>query len=208
MLQCWRRTGHLLSFFVPTPEYLTAQEPPPQGISHPRQKKMLMPGDQPGGGWVLGAAGIDWCITRSPLESNKAWATPRSNSVRDSKFATNIPVTFTWESFLEWSSCYISWRIHKIFLNESSLKVTYRAKAGTGCSNHYIQWISTREANYIINSIVINPVDSVIHLLNNWTCSSGSGPSDKGGAGYPDPEITGRGGRSPKFFFSASVGLV
>ena len=48
---------------------------------------------------------------------------------------------------------------------------------------------------------MINPVDSVIHLLNNWTCSSGSGPSDKGGAGYPDPEITGRGGRSPKFFF-------
>ena len=103
--------------------------------------------------------------------------------------------------FLEWSSCYIPWRIHKIFLNESSLKVTYRTKAGTGCSNHYIQWISTREANYIINSIVINPVDSVIHLLNNWTCSSGSGPSDKGGASYPDPEITGRGGRSSKFFF-------
>ena len=64
-----------------------------------------------------------------------------------------------------------------------------------------IQWISTREANYIINWIVINPVDSVIDLLNNWTCSSGSGPSDKGGAGYPDPEITGRGGRSPQFFF-------
>ena len=60
MLQCWRRTGHLPSFFVPTPGDLTAQESPPPGICHPRRKKMLMPGGQPGGG--LGAAGIDWWI--------------------------------------------------------------------------------------------------------------------------------------------------
>ena len=39
MLQCWRRTGGL-----------TIQESPPPGICHPRQKKMLMPGGQPGGG--------------------------------------------------------------------------------------------------------------------------------------------------------------
>ena len=38
---------------------------------HPREfaiqgKKMLMPGGQPGGGGgVLGAGGIDWCITSS-----------------------------------------------------------------------------------------------------------------------------------------------
>ena len=38
----------------------TAQESPPQGISHPRQNKMLMPEGQTGG--RLGAAGIDWCI--------------------------------------------------------------------------------------------------------------------------------------------------
>ena len=39
MLQCWRRTGHLPSFFVPTPGHLTAQESPPPGICLPRQKK-------------------------------------------------------------------------------------------------------------------------------------------------------------------------
>ena len=31
MLQCCRRTGHLPSFFVPTPGDLTAQESLPQG---------------------------------------------------------------------------------------------------------------------------------------------------------------------------------
>ena len=34
-------------FFVPTPGDLTAQESPPPGICHPRQKKCLCPG---GGG--------------------------------------------------------------------------------------------------------------------------------------------------------------
>ena len=63
MLQCWRRAGHLPSFFVPTPGDLTAQESPPPGICHPRQKKCLMPGGQPGGRRGLGAGGIDWCIT-------------------------------------------------------------------------------------------------------------------------------------------------
>ena len=49
-LQFWWRTVHLPSFFVPTPGGLTAQESPPPGIFHPRQKKMmLMPGGQPGG---------------------------------------------------------------------------------------------------------------------------------------------------------------
>ena len=34
------------------PGDLTAQEFPPPGICHPMQKKMLMPGGQPGGGWA------------------------------------------------------------------------------------------------------------------------------------------------------------
>ena len=61
MLQCWRRTGHLPSLFVPTPGDLRAQESPPLGICHPRQK-MLMPGGQPGGrggGWWE-RAGHSW----------------------------------------------------------------------------------------------------------------------------------------------------
>ena len=33
-----RRTGHLPSLFVPTPGNLTAQEFPPPGICHQRQK--------------------------------------------------------------------------------------------------------------------------------------------------------------------------
>ena len=36
---------------------------PPLGIFHPREKKNLMPGGQPGGG---GADGIDWCIIIPP----------------------------------------------------------------------------------------------------------------------------------------------
>ena len=44
-------------FSVPTPGDLTAQESPPPGICHPRQKNMLMSGGQPGGG--LGAGRID-----------------------------------------------------------------------------------------------------------------------------------------------------
>ena len=44
-------------FFVPTPRDLSAQESPPPGICHPRKKKKLMTGGQPGG--ALGAAGID-----------------------------------------------------------------------------------------------------------------------------------------------------
>ena len=37
------------SFFVPTPEDLTAQESPPPGICHPRQKNANARGG--GGGW-------------------------------------------------------------------------------------------------------------------------------------------------------------
>ena len=50
------RTGHLPSFFVPTPRDLTARESPPPEICHLRQKKMLIPRGQRGGGG--GAAGI------------------------------------------------------------------------------------------------------------------------------------------------------
>ena len=41
-VQCWRRMGHLPSFCIPTVKDLTAQESPPPGICHPRQKKMLI----------------------------------------------------------------------------------------------------------------------------------------------------------------------
>ena len=51
-LPCLRRTGHLPSFFVPTPGHLTAQESPTPGICHPRQKKCSYPGVSPGGRWA------------------------------------------------------------------------------------------------------------------------------------------------------------
>ena len=47
--------GHLPSFFVPTPGDLTAQESPPPGIGHPRQKTDA----KARGGGGLGAGGID-----------------------------------------------------------------------------------------------------------------------------------------------------
>ena len=58
MLQSWWRTGHLPSFFVRTPGDSTAQESPPPGICHPRQK-MLMPEISPGGEGG-GGAGRSW----------------------------------------------------------------------------------------------------------------------------------------------------
>ena len=50
MLQCWRRTRHLPSFFVPTSGDLTAQESPPLGICHPRQKNANARGSARRGG--------------------------------------------------------------------------------------------------------------------------------------------------------------
>ena len=60
MLQCWWRTGHLPSYFIPTQGDLTAQESPPPGICHTRQKNANAQGSAGEGGGV-GAA--DWCIT-------------------------------------------------------------------------------------------------------------------------------------------------
>ena len=50
ILQCWRRTGHLLSFFSSPPRRIWQLKSP-----HPREfaiqgKKMLIPGGQPGAG--------------------------------------------------------------------------------------------------------------------------------------------------------------
>jgi len=45
--------GHLPSFFVSTQGDLTAQEPPPRGICHPRQKNANARGSaRGGGGWA------------------------------------------------------------------------------------------------------------------------------------------------------------
>ena len=55
MLQCWRRAGHLPSFFVPTTGNLTALESPSPGICPPRQKKANARGSgggKGGRGWA------------------------------------------------------------------------------------------------------------------------------------------------------------
>ena len=70
MLQCWRRTEHLPSFFIPTQGDLTAQESPPPGICFPRQK-MPMPGGQPGdGGRGGGGAGRRWNWLMHKMNNN------------------------------------------------------------------------------------------------------------------------------------------
>ena len=53
--------GAFALFFRPLSGGFAAQESPPPWNLPSKPKKMLMPGSQPGG--VLGAAGIDWCIT-------------------------------------------------------------------------------------------------------------------------------------------------
>ena len=50
MLQCWRRTGHLPSFFVPPRDIWQFNSPHPREFAiQGQKKKMLMPGGQPGG---------------------------------------------------------------------------------------------------------------------------------------------------------------
>ena len=71
--------GHLPSFFVPTPEDLTAQESPLPGICHPRknQKNANARGSGrggAGGGGVLVAAGIDCALCPAGLNTvAKIW---------------------------------------------------------------------------------------------------------------------------------------
>ena len=55
MLQCWWRTGHLPSFFIPTAGIWQLKRPHPREFAIPCKKR-----GQPGGG--LGVGGIDWCI--------------------------------------------------------------------------------------------------------------------------------------------------
>ena len=50
--------GAFALFFLPYPGGFAAQESPPPGICHPRQKKMLIPRGSARGG-RLGAGGID-----------------------------------------------------------------------------------------------------------------------------------------------------
>ena len=59
MLQCWRRTGHLPSFFVPTPGDWQLKSPHPREFAILGQKNANARG---GGG--MGAGGIDWCISQ------------------------------------------------------------------------------------------------------------------------------------------------
>ena len=71
--------GHLPSFFVPTPEDLTAQESPLPGICHPRQnqKNANARGSARAGGGVGGvlvAAGIDCALCPAGLNTvAKIW---------------------------------------------------------------------------------------------------------------------------------------
>ena len=54
MLQCWRRTGHLPSFFIPNPGGFDSSRVPTHGNSPSKAKKKTANGGQPGrvGGWV------------------------------------------------------------------------------------------------------------------------------------------------------------
>ena len=51
---------------------LTTQESPPPGICHPRQKKMLKPGGQPGGCWAkVELTGALWRVGLTKSKSCK-----------------------------------------------------------------------------------------------------------------------------------------
>ena len=74
--------GVFAPFFRPYPGGFDSLRVPATGnLPAKAKKKMLMPGDQPGGGGGLGTAGIDWCITRFYLALivtlYEAWQTQR-----------------------------------------------------------------------------------------------------------------------------------
>ena len=56
MLQCWRRTGHLPSFFRPHPGRFDSSRVPIPGNLPSKAKKMINPGGQSGGG----GSGLSW----------------------------------------------------------------------------------------------------------------------------------------------------
>ena len=53
--------GAIAVFFRPHPGIFDGSRVPIPGNLPSKAKKVLMPGGQPGG--MLGAGGIDWCIT-------------------------------------------------------------------------------------------------------------------------------------------------
>ena len=57
--------GTFALFFRPHPGGFDSSRVPTPGNLPSKAKKMLMPGGQPGG--VLGAGGIDWCISRGQM---------------------------------------------------------------------------------------------------------------------------------------------
>ena len=54
--------GAFALFFRPHPAGFDSSRVPTPGNLPSKAKKMLMPPGQPGGGELLGAGGIDWCI--------------------------------------------------------------------------------------------------------------------------------------------------
>ena len=72
-LQCWRRTRHLPSLFRPHTGRFDSSRVPTPGNLPSKTKKMLLPGDQPGGG------GEGWAqVELAPYETTRAAATAAS----------------------------------------------------------------------------------------------------------------------------------
>ena len=66
--------GAFALFFRPHPGGFDSSRVPAPGNLPSQAKKLLMPGGQPGG--VLGAGGIDWCITqKTSVTSNRPLST-------------------------------------------------------------------------------------------------------------------------------------
>ena len=68
--------GAFALFFRPHPGGFDSSRVPTPGNLSSKPKKLLMPGGQPGGGGVLGAGGIDWCIKSSrsrKLNRSSTW---------------------------------------------------------------------------------------------------------------------------------------
>ena len=84
MLQYWRRTGHLPSFFFPTPGICQLKNPHPREFAIQGKKNANSRGSSGGG---LGAGGIDWCISwdashlrtgvKGCSKIRRVWAKPR-----------------------------------------------------------------------------------------------------------------------------------
>ena len=146
MLQCWRRTGHLPSFFF----FLTAQESPPKAI---QGKKMLTLGGQPG--W---RAGRRWNWLMHNLEA--PWILRATTLLHLLYFSVNSGIKTLFlilntcecslNQFSTWLfvSLFVHWEAQQIFMGLSRLQIENKGPIAH-FQVRYDRWIKEVKTHFV-----------------------------------------------------------